>query len=521
VKLNAICKQYFGYKPREAQRTLIEASLHGKNIMGILPTGGGKSLVYGLSSVLRDKPTVVFSPLIALMQDQLDRFTKAGVPCARIASDMDESDALTAMRLFKKGMIKMLFVAPERLKNKEFVAAAQHVGIGCVCVDEAHVLAVSSRDFRPAYMAIKRFAKMFPDAPIMALTATADPDMEKDIARGLGMETYTRVVGSPRRENLKYTVTNELEAFRIPNMIRSAGDGAKLIYCSSRKTCEALAANLRGAGLRCGHYHAGMEKGERGAAMEAFMDGRTGVVVATSAFGMGVDKSNIRLVLHWHIPASIYDYVQGAGRGGRDGKDCQCVLNISKEGEKLANFFIRMANPKQEVYENLWDYLVQHVSLGNVLKTSETQLYRAAHLPDAVGGQAMSALRFMEYNKLIETVPGIKTYFLNIRNRAVAERYAAGNRKQMYVRGNQLIVSVDPTSDSDPVDEMVRAGAVWPSTPRAEVMIKRLQRRLTIGRHEIEEKLARDKDKLFDLYRFAGAKDKQGFIENAFTATNR
>jgi ATP-dependent DNA helicase RecQ len=517
MKLNGICKQHFGYKPKDAQRSVIEDSLRGHNTMGILPTGYGKSLCYGLSSLIRKKMTVVFSPLIALMQDQVQAFTKAGVPCARIASDMSESDMRTTMRLFRRGMIKLLFVAPERLKNKEFVETAQDIGLGCICVDEAHVLSVNGKDFRPAYMGIKRFAKLFPDAPIMALTATADPDMERDIVRGLGMGQYKRVIGSPRRDNLKYTVRNEFPLFHIPQLIRNVGEGSKVIYCSSRKATEAVASFLRGQGIHAGHYDAGMEKTERSEAMQAFMDGRIDTITATNAFGMGVDKGNVRLVYHHHLPGSIYDYVQESGRGGRDGKDCQCVLNISKEGEKLRNFFIRMANPKQEIYENLWEYFVRNISVGKVLKTAEVNLFRAAHLPDVIGGQAMSAVRFMEYNGMIETIPGIKSYFLNIRNGGAARRFEEMYPRTVRVRGSKVMVSVDPTSDADPVDEMVLAGAVWPGQPRLEIKIKRITRRMEITSQMINDKLRHDQDKLFSLYRFAAAKDKQSFIENVFT----
>jgi len=510
------CREVFGYRPRPEQLDIVKSVVRrGENVLAVLPTGFGKSTCYALPAVMAPKghTAVVFSPLISLMKDQVDKFRKLGINAARISSDQDEDTNRKVLRAVAQGKVRILFVAPERLKNREFVDIATRMPVSLIAVDEAHCLSKWSRDFRPAYMEIGKFIDRHPRVPSMALTATADRDVEREVIRTLRLRRYKRLVASPRRDNLHYSATRDLSITRIPAMLRKAGDGGKLIYCSSRKSCENIADQLRHTGMAIATYHAGLDKDRRGAVQDRFIAGDIECVVATNAFGMGVDKPDIRLVLHYHMPGSIFDYVQEAGRAGRDGKLSRCVLNINGEGRRLRSFFINIGNPRLYVYERLWRYLCGKVKRGEAIRTTEQVLARVGGCPSNLEGWAWSALRFMEYNKMITVTPGGLTYRLPILNRGIAAIWA--RQPGVTLGGGLLRVTVQPGADN-PVPQILRDGAARPEAPVTEVSIRRNTRDSKITQDMLDEKRLGDEEKVESLYAFVAAKDKAEFIDEQF-----
>jgi ATP-dependent DNA helicase RecQ len=328
---HTILKEIFGFDSfRPGQEEAIRAVLDGRDTLAVMPTGGGKSLCYQVPALMCEGLTVVVSPLISLMKDQVDSLLQSSVEgAATLHSGLSPEERWEVERRVRSGEIRMLYVAPERLRSLEFVLTLRKTGVGLFVVDEAHCISEWGHDFRPDYLFLPRVVRDLGHPPVLALTATATPRVRQDILRSLRMREPKVVVTSFNRPNLTYRVLSAKEKKdKLPlilSVIRNSPPPG-IIYGATRKECEELAASLKRAGVDAAHYHAGMDAAERSSVQERFMTDELGVVVATVAFGMGVDKPNVRFVIHASVPGSLPAYIQEAGRAGRDGESSECVV---------------------------------------------------------------------------------------------------------------------------------------------------------------------------------------------------
>ncbi len=333
-----ILGKYFGCDSfRSGQETLIDGILSGKDVLGILPTGGGKSLCYQLPALMLDGVTAVISPLISLMTDQRDTLSERGINavCLNSAASLDDNAA--AERALISGRAKIVYLSPERLENPRMLSVFSKIRLSLLAVDEAHCISQWGHDFRPAYLKIAEFAENLPKRPIIAaFTATATPAVRRDIFERLRLNDPVTVINSFARDNLFFEVKrqpNDAEKLLdTAGFLRRMGadkGSSGIIYCSSRERTETVSRSLSGMGFSCLPYHAGMSAEERQYSQNAFLSGQCPVIAATNAFGMGINKPDVRFVLHYNMPASPEAYYQEAGRAGRDGKSAVCRLLYS------------------------------------------------------------------------------------------------------------------------------------------------------------------------------------------------
>jgi ATP-dependent DNA helicase RecQ len=362
VPLNVL-KEIFGFDSfKPGQEEAIRAVLEGRDTLAVMPTGGGKSLCYQVPALMQESLTVIVSPLISLMKDQVDSLLQSSVSgAATLHSGLSPEERWEVERRVRTGEVKMLYVAPERLRSLEFVLALRRAGVGLFVVDEAHCISEWGHNFRPDYLFLPRAVRDLGNPPVLALTATATPRVRQDILHSLKMRSPEVVVTSFNRPNLNYRVIPAKEKkhklFRILDVIRSSPPPG-IVYATTRKECEELAANLCRSGVDAAAYHAGMASSQRSSVQERFMTDELGVVVATIAFGMGVDKPNVRFVIHSSVPGSLPAYIQESGRAGRDGERSECVVlyrgadlgrrkrlvTLGKSGEReVSSFFTALA----------------------------------------------------------------------------------------------------------------------------------------------------------------------------------
>ncbi|MGH3087925.1 MAG: RecQ family ATP-dependent DNA helicase [Rubrobacteraceae bacterium] len=326
-----VLKEIFGFDSfRPGQEEVIRAVLEGRDTLAVMPTGGGKSLCYQVPALMQESLTVIVSPLISLMKDQVDSLIQSEVAeAAALHSGLSPEERWDVERRVRSGEIKMLYVAPERLRSLEFVLSLRRAGVGLFVVDEAHCISEWGHNFRPDYLFLPRVARDLGNPPILALTATATPRVRDDISRSLRMREPAVVVTSFNRPNLTYRVIEAKKKASVAPLIldqirRLQPPG--IVYALSRKDCEELSAELRRSGVEAAAYHAGMRSEDRTSIQERFMTDELPVVVATIAFGMGVDKPNVRFVIHATVPGSLPAYIQESGRAGRDGESSECVV---------------------------------------------------------------------------------------------------------------------------------------------------------------------------------------------------
>ncbi|MBA3794593.1 MAG: ATP-dependent DNA helicase RecQ [Rubrobacter sp.] len=325
-----ILKEIFGFDSfRPGQEAVIRAVLEGRDTLAVMPTGGGKSLCYQIPALMQESLTVIVSPLISLMKDQVDSLLQSSVAdAAALHSGLAPEERWEVERRVRTGEIRMLYVAPERLRSLEFVLSLRRAGVGLFVVDEAHCISEWGHDFRPDYLFLPRAVKDLGSPPVLALTATATPKVRQDIRRSLRMRDPHVEVTSFNRPNLTYRVVpaeKKDKLARILDVIRTSPPPG-IVYATTRKECDELAAELRSSGVDAAAYHAGLGAAKRNEVQERFMTDEVGVVVATIAFGMGVDKPNVRFVVHAAVPGSLPAYIQESGRAGRDGGASECVV---------------------------------------------------------------------------------------------------------------------------------------------------------------------------------------------------
>ena len=324
-----VLKKYFGYDAfREGQNFLIDAILEGQDTFGIMPTGAGKSLCYQIPALMMPGITLVVSPLISLMKDQVGSLNQAGIHAAYFNSSLTAAQYRKALELAKQGQYKIIYVAPERLLLEEFLDFAMEVDISMVTVDEAHCVSQWGQDFRPSYLKITEFIHRLPRRPVVsAFTATATSEVKEDIIAALDLQNPQMITTGFDRKNLFYKVSTAKDKFgEVMSYLTDHPTESGIIYCLTRKTVEEVCEKLNRNGIAATRYHAGLSDGERRKNQDDFLYDISPVMVATNAFGMGIDKSNVRFVIHYNMPKNIESYYQEAGRAGRDGEEANCIL---------------------------------------------------------------------------------------------------------------------------------------------------------------------------------------------------
>lgn len=340
-----VLKQYFGYDSfRKGQSDIIEAILQGQDALAIMPTGAGKSVCYQVLAMLLSGITIVISPLISLMQDQVKSLNEAGINAAYINSTLSEQQMYKALDYAAQGKYKIIYVAPERLETMSFMTFAQKADISMVTIDEAHCISQWGQDFRPSYLKIVDFIDSLPERPVVsAFTATATSEVKTDIECILKLKSPKLVVTGFDRKNLYYSVEHlsgkKKDAY-IAAYIKEHMDESGIIYCATRKNVDKLYDEFSSLGISVTKYHAGLDNETRKQNQDDFIYDRVQVVIATNAFGMGIDKSNVRYVIHYNMPQSMENYYQEAGRAGRDGGESQCILLFSAQDVIIDKFLL-------------------------------------------------------------------------------------------------------------------------------------------------------------------------------------
>jgi ATP-dependent DNA helicase RecQ len=339
----AVLQKYYGYSSfRPGQRELIEAAVSGRDVLGVLPTGGGKSICYQIPALLLPGLCIVISPLISLMHDQVMHLQKRHIKAACITSELKRPELLSVLHLAERGVLKLLYVSPERLTTKDFAAFSKKADISLLVVDEAHSISMWGHEFRPSYLHIRDYIDSLPARPVTAAyTATAAPRVREEIRTSLGLKDPFEYTASFDRPNLYYEVRHTADKRAALLSLLPAYKGfSGIVYCLTRRSATALTRYLNAEGIPAVCYHAGMSAKDRQQHQELWMQGDVPVIVATNAFGMGIDKPDVRFVIHYQMPGSPEHYYQEAGRAGRDGKRSDCILLYSDRDLKANRFFI-------------------------------------------------------------------------------------------------------------------------------------------------------------------------------------
>ena len=361
--LNKLLKQRFGYDGfRPGQEPIITNALAGRHCLVVMPTGGGKSLCYQLPALARGGLTLVVSPLIALMKDQVDALRANGIAAEFLNSSLDDRTAATVEREAQAGGVSLLYAAPERVSMPGFRRFLHTLDLRLIAIDEAHCISEWGHDFRPDYRALSELRTEFPDTPVMALTATATERVRQDIVDQLGLDGCPQFISGFDRANLTYRVQPRAGAWEsLLALLDERKSQSAIVYCFSRKETEELAERLTASGHPAVAYHAGLDAETRRLTQERFIDGEVPIVAATIAFGMGIDKPDIRLVVHYTLPKSIEGYYQETGRAGRDGLSSDCVLFFSEGDRAKQEYFIqRMTGDARAVAERQLQQMVDY-----------------------------------------------------------------------------------------------------------------------------------------------------------------
>lgn len=348
----SVLKDYFGHDSfRDGQEQIVDALLDGRDALCIMPTGAGKSMCYQIPALLFDGVTIVVSPLISLMKDQVGSLVQSGVPAAYINSSLSYPQFLRVLSNVEHGKYKIIYVAPERLLTDGFLDTCKKIKISMVAVDEAHCVSQWGQDFRPSYLKIISFVESLANRPIVgAFTATATNDVKEDIKKILRLENPFEITTGFDRPNLFFgVIKSSSKDEKLIDLIRERGDRSGIVYCATRKNVEAVCELLCDNGFSAARYHAGLDEYERRKNQEDFVFDRKNIMVATNAFGMGIDKSNVTYVIHYNMPKNIESYYQEAGRAGRDGGEADCILLYSPKDVRLNRFMIENSEGNDEL----------------------------------------------------------------------------------------------------------------------------------------------------------------------------
>ena len=358
------------------QEEAVSALINGRDTFVIMPTGGGKSLCYQLPAVVMDGTALIISPLISLMKDQVDRLALRGISAAAVNSSQSYDDSLAVLDSARSGELKLLYVSPERLESESFRLLIAEIHISFIAVDEAHCISEWGHDFRKSYRRIPQFYHSFVDGrpPVIALTATATPDVRKDICEQLQLEDPLEIVTGFERPNIRYAVLGESEKdVRLIDLAHTIA-GSMIVYTSSRSRADKISIHLRQLGFRAASYHAGMQNEERLRVQEDFHSGELQIIIATSAFGMGIDKPDVRAVIHYDLPATLEAYYQESGRAGRDGDEALAILMYNAGDERTHEFLMQKNFPTHDELAAIYESMNEMASnpVGSHYKTAVT-----------------------------------------------------------------------------------------------------------------------------------------------------
>lgn len=362
-----VLKKYWGYEGfRPLQREIVESVLSGRDTLGLMPTGGGKSITFQVPGMMLSGVTIVITPLISLMKDQVDNLKRRRIKAVFLHSGMTHRESDIAREKLINGGAKFLYISPERLRNETFIADLRRIDVSQIVIDEAHCISQWGYDFRPSYLNIRRIRKEKPGVPILALTATATPAVADDICTQLDMESPQVFRMSFTRENINYIVRPSETKINEVFHILSRTQGTAIVYVRSRKRTKEIAEYINSTGISASNYHAGLEYELKEERQNAWKSGAIRVIVATNAFGMGIDKPDVRVVIHYDMPPSLEEYYQEAGRAGRDGKTSYAVLLTSKRDSATLRKRVTETFPDKDtikkIYERICNYL--HISIG-------------------------------------------------------------------------------------------------------------------------------------------------------------
>jgi ATP-dependent DNA helicase RecQ len=430
-----ILKKYWGHQSfRPVQEDIIRSVISGRDTLALLPTGGGKSVCFQVPGMYLPGVCIVISPLIALMRDQVDNLKKKGIKATAINSSLNYKEIDAALDNAVYGDTKFLYLSPERLKTDIFQARLAKMKVGLIAIDEAHCISQWGHDFRPAYREIAALRESLPQVPIVALTATATPQVADDICEQLAMKNPARFQKSFTRENLIYVVQTESHKLaRMLNIIRRMG-GAGIVYCTSRGETVRQANLLRANGIAALPYHAGMDSKARRETQELWLENKVQVVVATNAFGMGIDKPDVRFVIHTDLPHSIEAYFQEAGRGGRDEKTAYAVMLLTDEDVHSSRERVRNQVPRREDVVQVYRALANHLQLAlgsNMLRPIPFDLpsfCKKYQLKPALTLQCFKVLELEEYLQMSDAFWNPATLQFRIRGQALYN-FEVGNPK--------------------------------------------------------------------------------------------
>jgi ATP-dependent DNA helicase RecQ len=420
-----VLRRYWGYADfRPGQDQAVRHVLSGRDSLTIMPTGGGKSLCYQVPAMMLPGVTIVVSPLISLMKDQVDALDTRGLPATFVNSTLSGSEMARRMSAAERGEYRLLYVAPERFDSEAFQERLGRLDVSLLAVDEAHCVSEWGHDFRPSYLRLGRVRRALGNPPVAALTATATEEVRRDIVRQLELRDPEVLVTGFDRRNLHWHVLrakNDSEKDRLLLRLLRGREGSAIVYASTRKSVDALTALLNGVGVRTVGYHAGLTDLDRKRIQEEFMSGAAPVVVATNAFGMGIDKPDVRIVVHYNMPGNLEAYYQEAGRAGRDGAHADCVLLHAYQDRFTHEFFIDQSNPPRPVVEEVMKGLRRYADREGLFSMAVPDF--ATTLSGVKGDrQVYSALRILEDFGLVKSTPAGAAPSLRVRLIATPRR---------------------------------------------------------------------------------------------------
>ena len=423
-----ILLRYWGYTSfRPLQEDIVDSVIEGRDTLALLPTGGGKSICFQVPAMAMEGICIVITPLISLMKDQVMHLKKNGIPAATIFSGMHRSEIETAYNQAAFGMLKFLYVSPERLMTDDFIEALKTMKVNLIAVDESHCISQWGYDFRPPYLKIVEIRRYIPDTPVMALTATATPKVVEDIQHRLGFKRSNVFQTSYERKNVTYNVIHEADKFGLMQRLFSRMDrGSGIVYVRSRKRTKLIAEWLQSVGTSATYYHAGLDARTRDGRQQQWMDGKIKVMVATNAFGMGIDKPDVRLVVHLDLPDSLEAYFQEAGRAGRDLQASEAFLlaaetDISKLKENLQSSYPNLDRIKL-IYDALGNYLQIPIGAGEN-QTYNFNIYDFAQYYNFSLVEVFNTIQLIEREGLIATSEALST---------PSKVYIKANREALY-----------------------------------------------------------------------------------------
>ena len=433
-QLQELLKIHYGFNSfRPGQEKVIDNILAGVSTVVIMPTGGGKSLCYQLPALVLDGVTLVISPLIALMKDQVDSLHKISIPATFINSSISQAETANRLEAVKAGQYKLLYIAPERFYSAEFMAALTQIKVSLFAVDEAHCISQWGHDFRPSYIKLKGVIESLGNPVVAAFTATATLEVRDDIIKQLGLVNPGLVITGFARPNLQFGVINTQDSRKpqfVLDAISSVPDGSGIIYVGTRSRADELLQTLLGNNIEAVSYHAGMEVADRQWVQENFMKGKAKVIVATNAFGLGIDKRDIRFVIHYDMPGTIEAYYQEAGRAGRDGKQSFCLLLYSPRDRYLQEFFIKGDNPPPEIILEIYEVLKNYDSDTVLITYAELAGMLSDKVPEMAVGTAIKILEREGYVTRSHDRVGQAYMKLRITNYELRIKYASKKSKQ-------------------------------------------------------------------------------------------